>query len=80
MKDSVLFGDFFDTSEHNNDRRVYRPLSNQNKLVSILEEYNMKLNLGEKVSLVRNCLFIANGSVHVCIAEGALKLLKRNLI
>ncbi|RUS88172.1 hypothetical protein EGW08_004069 [Elysia chlorotica] len=48
MKDSVLFGDFFDTSEHSSQRRVYRPISGQNKLIAILEEYYMKLNLGEK--------------------------------
>ncbi|GFO34548.1 dynein heavy chain 1, axonemal, partial [Plakobranchus ocellatus] len=52
MTNSVLFGDFFDTSEHTNQRRVYRPLSDHNKLVSILEEYNMKMNLGEKADQI----------------------------
>ncbi|CAL1542606.1 unnamed protein product [Lymnaea stagnalis] len=47
MGESVLFGDFFDMSEHGSVHRVYRPLADQNKLVRVLEEYHMRLNMGE---------------------------------
>ena len=50
MDEVVLFGDFFDMNEHGSQHRIYRPLSDQSKLVRVLEEYNMRLNMGEQVS------------------------------
>lgn len=50
MEDSVLFGDFFDMAEHGSLHRVYRPLADKNKLVRVLEEYHMRMNMGEFVS------------------------------
>nr|KAI8735296.1 dynein heavy chain 6; axonemal-like [Biomphalaria glabrata] len=47
MEDSVLFGDFFDMAEHGSLHRVYRPLADKNKLVRVLEEYHMRMNMGE---------------------------------
>ncbi|XP_059157269.1 dynein axonemal heavy chain 6-like [Physella acuta] len=47
MEESVLFGDFFEMSEHGSVHKVYRPLADKNKIVRVLEEYHMRLSMGD---------------------------------
>lgn len=49
MAESVLFGDFFDSADPGSQNRIYRPLSDENKLVRVLEEYHMRMNIGDTV-------------------------------
>lgn len=45
MSTAVLFGDFFSPDDYG-VRKIYRPMQDYNKLAQILEEYYMKLHMG----------------------------------
>ncbi|KAH9496161.1 Dynein heavy chain 6, axonemal [Bulinus truncatus] len=62
MEESVLFGDFFDMSEHGSLHRIYRPLADKNKMVRVLEEYHMRMNMGE---VIDQLVFFKDAVEHV---------------
>ncbi|CAG5136729.1 unnamed protein product, partial [Candidula unifasciata] len=62
MKESILFGDFFDSTDHTSVQRIYRPLSDPNKLERVLEEYHMRMNMGE---MTEQLVFFKDAMEHV---------------
>lgn len=45
MEEHIIFGDFFDLDDQSHGR-VYRPITDQNKIRQTLEEFYMRMNFG----------------------------------
>lgn len=55
MEEHVIFGDFFDLDDQSH-ARVYRPITDQNKIRQTLEEFYMRMNFGN--TKVRSWLIV----------------------
>lgn len=45
MEEHMIFGDFFDLDNQSHGR-IYRPITDQNKIRQTLEEFYMRMNFG----------------------------------
>jgi len=52
MEEHTIFGDFFDLDDQSHGR-IYRPITDQNKIRQTLEEFYMRMNFGNtKVHII----------------------------
>ncbi|KAL4237693.1 Dynein heavy chain 14 [Mactra antiquata] len=65
IEEHVIFGDFFDIDDQSHGR-VYRPITDQNKIRQTLEEFYMRMNFGN--TKASQMVFFRDAVDHICRA------------
>ncbi|KAH3851244.1 hypothetical protein DPMN_093724, partial [Dreissena polymorpha] len=75
MDEHMIFGDFFDIDDQSQGR-VYRPITDQNKIRQVLEEFYMRMNFGNtknfdadsNLNMASQMVFFRDAIDHICRA------------